>query len=58
MVRGAPNARIAGPAYDGLWLEAGYTEAEGAPRWGLVLNRRALRVLVPRVMAWVQGHGP
>ncbi len=43
-------------AYDGLWLNARHFEAEGASHWGLVLNRRVLETLVPRVMASLVGE--
>ena len=58
IVTGTEDRERPRSAYDGLWLAADYIEAEGASHWGLVLNRRVLRVLVPRVMAWVQGHCP
>ena len=42
--------------YDGFWLPATYIEAEGASHWGLVLNRRALAGLAPRVLAWLESQ--
>jgi hypothetical protein len=40
--------------YDGLWLAADYLDIEGASHWGLVLSRRALGEIVPRVVAWLE----
>lgn len=39
--------------YDGIWLDAELYAVEGASHWGLVLNRRALAVLAPRVLQWL-----
>ncbi len=39
--------------YHGLWLPADYMSVEGASHWGLVLNRRALKGLVPAVVHWI-----
>ena len=41
-------------AYDGLWLKADYIEVDGASHWGLVLNRRALDALAPRIVSWLE----
>ena len=41
-------------AYDGLWLKADYVEVEGASHWGLVLNRRTIDALAPRIVSWLE----
>ena len=58
IVTGTADAQWPRSSYDGLWLAADYMEAEGASHWGLVLSRRVLEALVPRVTAWLQGHCP
>ena len=58
IVTGTEDEEWPRSAYDGLWLEADYVEAEGASHWGLVLSRRVLEALVPRVTTWLQGHSP
>ena len=57
IVTGTADAQWPRSSYDGLWLAADYMEAEGASHWGLVLNRRVLSALVPRVTAWVAAQG-
>ena len=42
--------------YDNLWLKADYLSAEGASHWGLVLNRRILAQLVPKILSWLSTH--
>ena len=54
IVTGTADAQWPRSSYDGLWLAADYMEAEGASHWGLVLNRRVLATLVPRVAAWIE----
>ncbi|MBM3940641.1 MAG: tetratricopeptide repeat protein [SAR202 cluster bacterium] len=46
---------VPGPAerYDGPWLQRDTLTANGAPHWGLVLNRRALATLAPRESRWL-----
>jgi pimeloyl-ACP methyl ester carboxylesterase len=44
--------------YDGLWLPAERVDVEGASHWGLVLSRRALSTLAPRVVGWMEGSAP
>ena len=46
-----PRAR-----YADLHLPAAFVEADGASHWGLVLNRRALAILVPTVVGWLERH--
>lgn len=41
--------------YDGLHLPAEHLSVDDASHWGLVLNRRALAALVPRVEEWMLG---
>ncbi len=43
--------------YDDMPLPADYISAEDASHWGLVLNRRVLPTLVPRVVAWFETGG-
>jgi hypothetical protein len=43
--------------YDGMRLPVEHMSVDGASHWGLVLNRRVLTELVPRVVAWVDGAG-
>ena len=54
IVTGTADAQWPRSSYDGLWLAADYIEAEGASHWGLVLSRRVLHALVPRVTTWVE----
>ena len=54
IVTGTADTQWPRSAYDGLWLDADYVEAEGASHWGLVLNRRVLRKLVPDVTGWLE----
>ena len=54
IVTGTADAQWPRSSYDGLWLATDYMEAEGASHWGLVLNRRVLATLVPRVAAWIE----
>ena len=51
---GTADASWPRSAYDGLWLDADYIEVEGASHWGLVLNRRALDALAPRIVSWLE----
>ena len=53
IVTGTKDDQWPRSSYDGLWLKAQQVEAEGASHWGLVLNRRVLRTLVPLVTAWL-----
>ena len=39
--------------YDDIWIDTEFYAVEGASHWGLVLNRRALAVLAPRVLQWL-----
>ena len=54
IVTGTADTQWPRSSYDGLWLAADHIEAEGASHWGLVLNRRVLATLVPRITAWVE----
>ena len=54
IVTGTADAQWPRSSYDGLWLAADYIEAEGASHWGLMLSRRVLHALVPRVTTWVE----
>ncbi|HZP56661.1 MAG TPA: alpha/beta hydrolase [Dehalococcoidia bacterium] len=54
IVTGSADAQWPRTRYDGLWLPADWLTAEGASHWGLVLNRRALRTLVPQAVAWAR----
>ena len=56
IVTGTADEQWPRSSYDGLWLAADYIEAEGASHWGLVLNRRVLATLVPRVAAWARAQ--
>lgn len=40
--------------FDGLWLAHDAFDVAGASHWGLVLSRRALGEIVPRVVAWLE----
>lgn len=40
--------------YDGLWLAHNAFDVAGASHWGLVLSRRVLGDIVPRVVAWLE----
>ena len=40
--------------YEGLWLRPDHFTIKGASHWGLVLNRRALAVVIPRVLEWLE----
>jgi hypothetical protein len=53
LVTGAVDRVWPPERYDALCLPANRLNVEGASHWGLVLNRRALSQLVPRVMAWM-----
>jgi len=44
--------------YDALHLTAHITEVPGASHWGLVLSRRAVALLLPRVLQWLHDQGP
>jgi len=44
--------------YDALHLPVTHLGVEGASHWGLLLNRRLLDGLVPRVLAWVDTAAP
>ena len=57
IVTGTADAQWPRSSYDGLWLAGDYMEAEGASHWGLVLNRRVLATLVPRIVSWVEKDG-
>jgi len=39
--------------YDGMHLSVDHMSVDGGSHWGLVLNRRVLADLVPRVTAWI-----
>jgi pimeloyl-ACP methyl ester carboxylesterase len=42
--------------YADLWLKADDLSVAGASHWGLVLNRRALTMMVPAVVQWMAQH--
>ncbi|MEX0750343.1 MAG: alpha/beta hydrolase family protein [Dehalococcoidia bacterium] len=44
--------------YDSMHLPVEHLSVEGASHWGLVLNRRVIEALVPRVVAWIDGVAP
>jgi len=54
IVTGGQDRQWSRSRYDGLWLDADYAEVEGASHWGLVLSRRALDPLVPRLCDWIR----
>jgi hypothetical protein len=39
--------------YRDLWLKPDHFSIEGASHWGLVLNRRALKTMIPAVLSWI-----
>jgi len=41
--------------YDSMHVPVEHMSVDGASHWGLVLNRRVLAKLVPRVVAWIDG---
>ncbi|MHB8375525.1 MAG: alpha/beta hydrolase [Dehalococcoidia bacterium] len=52
IVTGTGDALWPRSRYGGLHLDAQHVSVDGASHWGLVLNRRVLRTLVPEVVAW------
>ena len=54
VVASTGDATFPPPAYDDLSVPAERLIVEGASHWGLVLNRRLLATLVPRVTAWLE----
>jgi pimeloyl-ACP methyl ester carboxylesterase len=42
--------------YDSMHLPVEHMSVDGASHWGLVLNRRVLADLVPRVVDWIDAH--
>ena len=54
IVVGARDAQWPRSRYADLPLSADWLEVD-ASHWGLVLNRRCLRELVPAVLGWLQG---
>ena len=54
VVASTGDATFPPPAYADLSVSAERLIVEGASHWGLVLNRRLLASLVPRVTAWLE----
>jgi pimeloyl-ACP methyl ester carboxylesterase len=53
IVTGTEDQQWPRERYRDLLLAAEYLDVEGASHWGLVLNRRALREVVPSVLGWL-----
>jgi pimeloyl-ACP methyl ester carboxylesterase len=54
IVASTGDATFPPSAYDALSVPAERVVVEGVSHWGLVLNRRLLATLVPRVTAWLE----
>ena len=54
VVASTGDASFPPPAYADLSVPAERLVVEGASHWGLVLNRRLVATLVPRVTAWLE----
>jgi pimeloyl-ACP methyl ester carboxylesterase len=54
VVASTGDATFPPPTYADLSVPAEHVVVEGASHWGLVLNRRLLATLVPRVTAWLE----
>ena len=52
VITGTHDTLWPGARYDTLWLPADRLSIDGASHWGLVLNRRVLTSMVPRVIKW------
>jgi hypothetical protein len=52
LITGTHDTLWPGARYDMLWLPADRLSIDGASHWGLVLNRRVLTSMVPRVINW------
>jgi pimeloyl-ACP methyl ester carboxylesterase len=57
VVASTGDATFPPPAYSDLSVSAERLIVEGVSHWGLVLNRRLLATLVPRITAWLE-HVP
>jgi len=57
VVTSTGDATFPPPAYADLPVPAERLLVEGVSHWGLVLNRRLLATLVPRITAWLE-RGP
>ena len=53
IVTGTDDQQRPRERYDDLQLPAAHANIEGASHWGLVLNRRALKGMVPAVLVWL-----
>ena len=53
IVTGSEDRAWPSDRYHDLWLDTDYLQVEGASHWGLVLNRRALDVMVPEITGWL-----
>ena len=54
IVTGGADTQWPRERYAGLPLTADFLSVDGASHWGLVLSRRALDTLAPRVIAWAR----
>jgi pimeloyl-ACP methyl ester carboxylesterase len=52
LITGTRDTLWPGARYDTLWLLADRLSIDGASHWGLVLNRRVLTSMIPRVIGW------
>jgi pimeloyl-ACP methyl ester carboxylesterase len=55
IVTGTADTQWPRERYHHLWLKADYLSVEGPSHWGLVLNRRALKTMIPAVLRWLAG---
>jgi pimeloyl-ACP methyl ester carboxylesterase len=53
IVTGTDDQQWPRERYNNLQLPAAYATIEGVSHWGLVLNRRALKSIVPAVLVWL-----
>jgi pimeloyl-ACP methyl ester carboxylesterase len=56
VVTGARDTQWPRSRYDGMHLPAEHITVDGASHWGLVLSRRALTTLVPRIVDWLEAR--
>jgi pimeloyl-ACP methyl ester carboxylesterase len=56
IVTGSADTQWPRERYLDLWLKAYYLSVVGASHWGLVLNRRALKSMIPAVLRWLTGE--
>jgi pimeloyl-ACP methyl ester carboxylesterase len=54
IVTGTADRQWPRERYDGMPLPSEHLRADGSSHWGLVLNRRTLATLVPRVIEWIE----